>query len=104
LQQIADEGRGVLLYLRTGASGEMALQTLTSYLSRLSKTETATATPSPPAMPMNFREFGIGAQILNHLGLRQIRVMTNHPQPFHGLAGFGLEIVDWVPLSSKSTA
>jgi 3,4-dihydroxy 2-butanone 4-phosphate synthase/GTP cyclohydrolase II len=50
---------------------------------------------------MNFREFGIGAQILSHLGLHKIKVITNNPNPFHGLAGFGLEIVDWVPIKES---
>ena len=44
------------------------------------------------------RDYGIGAQILHELGLRQIRLMTNNPRKFVGLEGYGLEIVDRLPL------
>ncbi len=94
LKRIAEEGNGVLLYLRTGANGEMAVDGLRTFLS---PPGTAASQPaSPPAM--DFREFGVGAQILSSLGLKRIQVMTNNPQPFHGLSGFGLEIVAWVPV------
>ena len=62
------------------------------------------ATPSTPtsssACPVDSREYGIGAQILNDLGITTMRLMTNNPSKFGGLEGFGLEITDRVPLES----
>ena len=92
MRAIAAEGNGVLLYLRTGSNGETAVDTLRAFLNRKRGAE-GTARPT-----MDFREFGVGAQILSHLGLKKIRVITNSIQPFHGLSGFGLEIVGWVPM------
>ncbi|GMV43187.1 MAG: riboflavin biosynthesis protein RibBA [Myxococcales bacterium] len=86
MRQIVREGSGVILYLR----GEMPGEDLAQRARLLAGTPTA-------APPMDFREFGVGAQILNALGLRRIRVLTNHPMPFRGLSGFGLEIAEWVP-------
>ena len=99
LRRIAEARLGVLLYLRTGANGEMALDTLQSYLDG-KRAPADAATVAPRGGKMDFREFGIGAQILSHLGLRKIRVLTNHPQPFHGVSGFGLEIVSFEPIGA----
>ncbi len=96
LRRIAQEGHGVILYLRTGANGEMGVDTLSAYLNKRRGDA-----PKGPAR-MGFREFGLGAQILSHLGLRQIRVITNNPQmPFHSVRGFGLEIVERVPVEGQ---
>jgi 3,4-dihydroxy 2-butanone 4-phosphate synthase/GTP cyclohydrolase II len=51
-------------------------------------------------LPVDSREYGIGAQILNDLGITTMRLMTNNPSKFGGLEGFGLEITDRVPLES----
>ncbi|HAW96284.1 MAG TPA: bifunctional 3,4-dihydroxy-2-butanone-4-phosphate synthase/GTP cyclohydrolase II, partial [Phycisphaerales bacterium] len=48
--------------------------------------------------PMDQREFGIGSQILRDLGLSKLRLITNHPRPWPTLSGFGLEVVDSVPI------
>jgi 3,4-dihydroxy 2-butanone 4-phosphate synthase/GTP cyclohydrolase II len=48
--------------------------------------------------PPDARDYGIGAQILADMGVRQMRLLTNNPRKFHGLEGYGLEIVDRVPL------
>ena len=101
LQKIAEAQRGVLLYLRTGQQGEETADGLRSYIQRTTN-QPVTKNSKPSAM--SFREFGIGAQILNHLGLSQLRVITNNPHPFRGLGGFGLEIVDWIPIQSEPTA
>jgi len=51
---------------------------------------------------MNFREFGIGAQILSQLGLGKIRILTNNPNlPFHAVKGFGLEITGRVSIGGE---
>lgn len=85
MRQVARAGSGVILYLR----GEMPGEDLAHRAKQFAGVQ-------GPAAPMDFREFGIGAQILNALGLRRIRVLTNHPMPFRGLSGFGLEIAEWV--------
>ena len=94
LKRIAAEGRGVVLYLRVGTDGEMALSPLMAYLG--SKREKPTRFG-----PIDFREFGIGAQILSSLGLRRIRVLTNNPTPYRALSGFGLEIESRVPIEGN---
>ncbi len=101
LKHIADAGRGVLLYLRTGANGEMALDSLQAHLTR---TKQSVRSKTKQLGPMGFREFGLGAQILSHLGLNKIRVITGNPRPLAALSGFGLEIVEHVPIASEAQA
>jgi 3,4-dihydroxy 2-butanone 4-phosphate synthase/GTP cyclohydrolase II len=48
--------------------------------------------------PMDARLFGVGGQILRDLGLSQLRLLTNHPKPMPGLHGFGLDIIEHVPI------
>ncbi len=87
LRRIAKEGKGVVLYLGTESDGDRALDTLRGSLGR-----------DTPARTMNFREFGIGAQILSQLGLGKLRILANHPFPLIAGRGFGLEVTEWVPL------
>jgi 3,4-dihydroxy 2-butanone 4-phosphate synthase / GTP cyclohydrolase II len=54
-------------------------------------------------LPIDNREYGIGAQILMDLGVRRIRLMTNNPAKYEGLQGYGLEIVERVPLAPRPT-
>jgi 3,4-dihydroxy 2-butanone 4-phosphate synthase/GTP cyclohydrolase II len=92
LRTLAAAESGVLLYLRTGSNGEMAVDPLRAVLGRRPKTK--------GPIPMDFREFGVGAQILSDIGLKKLRIMSNQPFPLHALSGFGLEVVEWVPLES----
>jgi 3,4-dihydroxy 2-butanone 4-phosphate synthase/GTP cyclohydrolase II len=95
MRRIAQEGAGVILYLRTGVDGEQAAQSFHS--------DRGQAVTKPAAAPaMNFREFGIGAQILSQLGLGKIRILTNNPNlPFHAVKGFGLEITGRVSIGGE---
>ncbi len=86
LGAIAQEGAGVLVYLNPGSTG-------------VRPSCPATAQPAPPAPRLPQHEIGIGAQILADLGLKHIRVLTNHPRKIVGLDGFGLEIDAYVALS-----
>jgi len=52
----------------------------------------------------NFRDYGIGAQILADLGLHSIRLLTNHPKKMIGLDGYGLNVVDYVPIEGGKLA
>ena len=54
----------------------------------------------PSRLPADLREYGIGAQILHYLGVRRMRLLTNNPKKLHGLAGYGLELVDQVALQT----
>jgi len=90
--RIDQEGRGVILYLRresmadeisSGATAGEDTRPSTSSRGRLS----------------DFRDYGIGAQILRDVGVRKIRLLTNYPRRLVSLPGYGLEIVECVPLA-----
>ena len=103
MQMIQQAGRGALVYLRP-ESGNLELTHHLQQLSRGSDDVNAPALARPDgiggkAMPMDQRELGIGSQILRELGLSKLRLITNHPRPWPTLHGFGLEIVESVPLS-----
>jgi 3,4-dihydroxy 2-butanone 4-phosphate synthase / GTP cyclohydrolase II len=85
LEAIARAGRGVLLYMQPANAAEVLLRRLN-------------AAPGEPIAPMGLRDYGTGAQILRALGLRRIRLCTNSPRKVVGLDGYGLEIVEQVPL------
>jgi 3,4-dihydroxy 2-butanone 4-phosphate synthase/GTP cyclohydrolase II len=90
MERIAAEGRGVILYLRRNRRGP-----------ELFADETNTTGPSTNtnAWLTSFREFGIGAQILRDIGVGKIRWLTNRPLRLASLPGYGLEIVECVPLA-----
>jgi 3,4-dihydroxy 2-butanone 4-phosphate synthase/GTP cyclohydrolase II len=89
LKMIADEGQGILVYLRHSEHPEAILEKLGIY-----KIE-HDLTPMSAAQ----RNIGVGSQILNALGVEKIRLITNHPRPLVGLLGFGLEVVETVKCS-----
>jgi 3,4-dihydroxy 2-butanone 4-phosphate synthase/GTP cyclohydrolase II len=84
LRRIADENRGVLLVL----SGEDTPEALLRRLTRQS------ASQEPSDQHQEWRQLGLGAQILNDLGVRQLRVLGT-PRKLVGLGGFGLEVVEY---------
>ncbi len=94
LELIEAEGSGVVVYLRLKEQGKLLLQEVRRHQreenlgSRLA----------------NFRDYGIGAQILADLGLHQIRLLTNHPKRIVGLEGFDLNIVEQLPISVEGVA
>jgi 3,4-dihydroxy 2-butanone 4-phosphate synthase/GTP cyclohydrolase II len=85
LELIARSGRGVLLYMEHAQGGADVIRRLD-------------AKPGEGPGPMGFRDYGVGAQILRALGLRQIRLLTNNPRKVVGLEGYGLEIVEQVAI------
>lgn len=99
MEMIAKAGRGVIVYLRREAQGE-------ELLDRTRPRETARR-PSTESRNRvtDFREYGIGAQILRDVGLGKIRLITNYPRRMVSLPGYGLEIVECVPirLSARRT-
>ena len=103
LEQIRDNG-GVLLYMHLygGRSAESLISLLKAHL--LPADGGSDDDERIPPKMTNLRDFGTGAQILLHLGLRKLRLLTNNPRKIVGLEGYGLEVVDRVPLTVETTA
>jgi 3,4-dihydroxy 2-butanone 4-phosphate synthase/GTP cyclohydrolase II len=100
LQFIAEEGRGVLLYLKQEGRGVGLVNQLKAY--RLMDEQDKDAVEADAAAvglhKMDPRDYGIGAQILHELGVRRMRLITNHPVKRAAIEGFGLEITDRIPI------
>jgi 3,4-dihydroxy 2-butanone 4-phosphate synthase/GTP cyclohydrolase II len=97
LEQIAGEGKGVLIYLRQEGRGIGLVNKLRAYELQDGGKDTVEANESLGFKP-DQRDYGIGAQILTDLGCQRIRVMTNNPRKFVGLEAHGLQIVERIPL------
>jgi len=101
LRRIAAAGRGALIYLHSTSKGysiERLGERLTIQFHHEQRLPTL-----PESHRRTQREVGIGAQILSDLNLRRIRLLTNHPRRVAGLDGFGIEIVEQVPVSVPGT-
>ena len=102
MKMIAEEGAGVVVYLDQEGRGIGLLNKLKAYELQDSGRDTVEANEALGFAP-DLRNYGIGAQILMDLGLSSIRVMTNNPRKMVGLEGYGLEIVERVPLVTDPT-
>jgi len=103
LQQIAAEDRGVLLYMAQEGRGIGLLNKLKAYELQEGGLDTVEANLEL-GFPADAREWGIGNQILADLGLSTIRILTNNPKKISGLEGYGLSVVEQVPIEMPPRA
>ena len=104
MEIVAAEGRGVVLYVRGHEGRAIGLShKLRAYELQDQGRDTVEANLDL-GLPVDQRDYGIGAQILYDLGVRSMRLLTNNPSKRAGLEGYGLSIVDRIPLQTVPTA
>ena len=102
MKMIADTGRGAIIYLHQTAKGFNVSEVAGG--SALSFEHETRDAKNPEHQRRTQRQIGLGAQILSDLNLRRIRLLTNHPRRVPALEGFGIEIIEQVPITTASAA
>jgi 3,4-dihydroxy 2-butanone 4-phosphate synthase/GTP cyclohydrolase II len=102
MEKIVGEGRGVFLYLLQEGRGIGLVNKLKAYELQEEGHDTVSANESL-GFPPDIRNYGVGCQILRDLGVRKMRLMTNNPSKYVAIGGYGLEIVERVPLEVHPT-
>ncbi|MDP9172257.1 MAG: bifunctional 3,4-dihydroxy-2-butanone-4-phosphate synthase/GTP cyclohydrolase II [Planctomycetota bacterium] len=97
MQMIENAGKGALVYLRQEGRGIGLANKLHAYALQEKGLDTVEANVQL-GLPIDKRDYGIGSQILRDLGLRKIRIMTNNPKKIYGIEGYGLSVVEEVPV------
>ncbi|HRK31333.1 MAG TPA: bifunctional 3,4-dihydroxy-2-butanone-4-phosphate synthase/GTP cyclohydrolase II [Tepidisphaeraceae bacterium] len=102
MQMIETAGKGVVLYLRQEGRGIGLANKLHAYKLQEQGLDTVDANLRL-GLPADKRDYGIGSQILRDLGLRKLRIMTNNPKKIYGIDGYGLQVVEEVPIKVPAT-
>jgi 3,4-dihydroxy 2-butanone 4-phosphate synthase/GTP cyclohydrolase II len=97
MQMIEQEGKGIVLYMRQEGRGIGLYKKLKAYELQEKGLDTVEANIKLGVSP-DLRDYGVGAQILFDLGARKLRLMTNNPKKVIGLEGYGLEVIERVPI------
>jgi len=97
MEMIGEEGKGALVYMHQEGRGIGLANKIKAYALQEKGKDTVEANEALGLLP-DLRDYGIGAQILAHLGIRKLRMMTNNPKKIIGLKGYGLEVVERVPI------
>jgi 3,4-dihydroxy 2-butanone 4-phosphate synthase/GTP cyclohydrolase II len=97
MEMIGEAGKGALIYMHQEGRGIGLANKIKAYALQERGKDTVEANEALGLLP-DLREYGLGAQILAHLGIRKLRMMTNNPKKIIGLKGYGLEVVERVPI------